>query len=144
MTDPLENKWVSVTLALALLLGFSAIVTLSWVLGAPKQLPAVALGSPVVLHLLRAALITALIGAVALVLARGAFGHWPMEAGGVKYSAPAVEDWTQIEEVLHRMRLVLVNHDEWLKELDQHDAHNADRIEELEARSIEWGGEYEE
>jgi hypothetical protein len=134
MKDPLANRVVAIVFAVSLLVAFAVFLTLSWALGAPDDLPGIALGSPAIVHLLRAALVTALLGGVALLLLRGAFGHWPREAGGVKYAAETVQDLTRYDDALQIVRLVLTQHGERLEQLDEYNAQHEDRLDELEAR----------
>jgi hypothetical protein len=72
---------------LALLLVAAVVVTL--VEGTPKRLPAVALGSTVLLHALRAGALFAIAFVVATVIARAAAGRLPtqLSTSGIGYDA---------------------------------------------------------
>jgi hypothetical protein len=118
MPDPLSNRWVATAGGVVLVLVFAVAFIWSAAAGAPKDLPDVALGSPALLHLIRATLATALIGGVGVVLARGLAGRWPLEfsATGLKY-ADAVQDLTKVEEDLALLQATAESHEQEIQSL---------------------------
>jgi hypothetical protein len=73
--------------ALSLLIGASVVVTL--VEGSPERLPGIALGSPVLLHVERAAAVFAIVVAIVSVLREAARGRLPTQltTAGLAYEA---------------------------------------------------------
>lgn len=73
---------------------FAAALTVSLVEGVPSRLPAVALGSEVLLHLERAAAFFAIVVAVLSVLAQASRGRLPTQfsTAGLAYEADAAAD----------------------------------------------------
>jgi len=73
--------------ALALL---AVAAALSVTAGSPNELPGVALGWPLLLHLERAATLVAALGLVALVGVRATMGRFPVRLGQIEYAAGRV------------------------------------------------------
>jgi len=73
-----------------------AAVAISLVEGTPERLPAVALGSTVLLHALRAGALFAIVFAVATVLARAGAGRLPtqLSTSGIGYDAEETRETT--------------------------------------------------
>lgn len=65
---------------------YGAALTLSACYGTPKHLPGIALGLPVLLHLERAGVMTAVLAGVATVAYLTRLGHLPTQFGNVGYS----------------------------------------------------------
>ena len=63
---------------------------LSVTAGPPNELPGVALGWPLLLHLERAAALIAALGLVALIGVRATMGRFPVRLGQVEYAAGRV------------------------------------------------------
>jgi hypothetical protein len=82
-----ENWWRPLP-ALALLL-IAALLSVG--AGTPGELPGVALGWPLLLHLERAAVLVAGLGLVVLVGARATMGRFPFRLGQIEY---AMEEMT--------------------------------------------------
>lgn len=80
------NWWRPIP-ALALL---AVAAALSVTAGAPSELPGVALGWPLLLHLERAAALVASLGFVALVGVRATMGRFPVRLGQVEYATGRV------------------------------------------------------
>ncbi len=76
----------------------------------PRELPGAALGWPFLLHVERAALLLAVLGAVALVAWRGLHGEFPIKFGQVEYAAQeAAAEAAQIAAV----------HEHWIRTLER-------------------------
>src|SRR4051794_28602912 len=118
MSDPLSNRVGATVAGVVLLSVFVAALTWSAVAGAPQSLPDVALGSPALLHIIRATVATALIGIVGLVLVRGFAGRWPLEVttSGLKYS-DAVQDLTDVEQDIALLQAIAESHEQQLAQL---------------------------
>jgi hypothetical protein len=85
-----------------LALVLAAAVTTSLAEGAPRRLPGVALGSPVLLHAERATPLARLALAVATVLVRASRGEVPtqLSASGVTYEATMAQEVTSVTDRL--------------------------------------------
>lgn len=81
---------------------FAVALVASYLHGAPGELPAVAAGSPVLLHLVRALAMAAIVGAVAVAILRLWRGDLPTElsATGAKWSPMAGPERVQ-EQLVH-------------------------------------------
>jgi len=92
-----KANWWRPLPALALL---SATVALSASAGTPVELPGVALGWPLLLHLERAVVLVAGLGLVVLVGARATMGRFPVRLGQIEYAVGrAVAEFDERDDV---------------------------------------------
>ena len=81
-TTPLKPSWWWFVLISA---SYAAALVASLCYGAPKHLPGIALGLPVLLHLERAGAMVAVVAAVAVVSYLTRLGHLPTQLANVGY-----------------------------------------------------------
>ena len=82
-TTPLKPSWWWFVLISA---SYAAALVASLCYGAPKHLPGIALGLPVLLHLERAGAMVAVVAAVAVVAYLTRLGHLPTQLANVGYA----------------------------------------------------------
>jgi hypothetical protein len=103
--------WLRFALALIV---FAAIVLASSLVGLPEDaagktdLPGLALGWPLLFHVLRAAAFVGAVGTVVLVAWRGSQGDWPIKFGNVEYAPKQAVAITAdaLEKQDRRLRLI--------------------------------------
>lgn len=98
---------------LGLMVAFVALILASSAIGTPhakhvETLPSIALGSGLLFHVERAAVLLGLVGVVVLVGWRGAHGDWPIKLGNVEYApkeavAVTADALTKQDERLRRL-----------------------------------------
>ncbi|MDQ3879740.1 MAG: hypothetical protein M3295_01455 [Chloroflexota bacterium] len=100
--DPLSAPIIAVPLSAAMLLAWVLAFVLFQAAGPNDELPGVALGSKVLLDVVRATLVVGLIGAGAALLLRAAFGNFPSEIStqGVRWNQDEVEERSVRQEQL--------------------------------------------
>jgi hypothetical protein len=95
------NWWRPIP-ALALL---AVAAVLSTTAGAPDDLPGVALGWPLLLHLERAAVLVAGLALVVLVGSRATMGHFPFRLGQIEYAVAEINEQFEQTKRFHQEQM---------------------------------------
>lgn len=89
--DPLRRPWVARSVTVFVLATAGAALALSISAGAPRELPDVALSSPALFHLQRAAIVTAGAALLALFAVRAFAGYFPQKLSTTSAEWPATK-----------------------------------------------------
>ncbi len=73
--------------------------------GAPTELPGVALGWPLLLHLERAAVLVAGLALVVLVGTRATMGHFPFRLGQIEYAVAEINEQFEQTKRFHQEQM---------------------------------------
>jgi hypothetical protein len=103
LTSLLTSRTVKAALPI---MAFAAAFGISLAYGSPKNLPGAALGSPLLLHALRASALLAVVGVVWLVGWRALHGDFPIKFGNIEYAAEVEASASVAEAQEERLKLI--------------------------------------